>query len=126
MKTLPHARGCNQMLELQRHLGALLRQAAFFEGVGKLIGLADAHQELRLRTESLRPHAVEFRGSGEGGEVNIGGNVLFTGSFVGADADGMLPKSFHCAAMAARELFFSRIAVINGDDKSASQSGRDS
>ena len=90
------------MFELQRHLGAFLGQAAFFEGVGKLIDLAGAHQELRLRAEFLRQHAVLFRGGGEGGEVYIGCDVLFAGSFVGASADRMLPKSFHCAAMAAR------------------------
>src|ERR1700716_902166 len=113
------------MLKLQRHFGALLRQAAFLEGVGKLIGLADAHQELRLRAEFLRVHAVPFGDGRKGGEVYIGGDVLFTGSIVGTGADRVLPKSLHCAAMAARKLFFSGVAVVNGDDESASQTVRD-
>ncbi len=43
---LSHAGGGNEMLELERHLGALLGEAAIFKGIGELVGLADPHQEL--------------------------------------------------------------------------------
>src|ERR1700722_7469288 len=44
-----HPFGSNQVLQLQSPLGALLRQAAFFEGFRELIALADSQQKLRLR-----------------------------------------------------------------------------
>ena len=46
LKTFPHAGRRYQVLELQRDFGALLGQAAFFEGVRKLIRLSDSHQKL--------------------------------------------------------------------------------
>ena len=78
------------MFELEGDLGAFLGQAAVFEGVGKLVGLADAQQKLRLRDELLRGQAVLFRGGGERGEVDVGGDVLLAGSFVGVGADRVL------------------------------------
>ena len=46
LKRLAHANWSNEMFELEGNFGAFLRQTAVFEGVGKLIGLADLHQEL--------------------------------------------------------------------------------
>src|SRR5260370_30200967 len=46
LKTLAHARGRDQVLELQGDFRAFLRQAALFEGLSELVGFADAHQEL--------------------------------------------------------------------------------
>ena len=48
VKTLAHPGGCYQMFELKSDFGALLRDAAVLEGVGKLIRLSNSHQELRL------------------------------------------------------------------------------
>ena len=70
------------MLELQGDFGTLLRQTAFFEGVGELILLADAHQELRLREQRLNLHSLQFRSASQGGEVHVSRDVLFAGSFV--------------------------------------------
>lgn len=42
LKILSHSRRCHQMFELQSHFCSLLRQAAVFEGVGKLIFFAYA------------------------------------------------------------------------------------
>ena len=39
------------MLELEGYLRSFLRDAAIFEGIGKLILLSNAHQELRLGEE---------------------------------------------------------------------------
>ena len=41
-----HAGRSYQVLELQGDFGALLGQAAVFEGVGELIALSNSHQEL--------------------------------------------------------------------------------
>ena len=45
MKAFAHSSWGHQVFELQGDLGALLRQATFFEGVGELVVLADAEQE---------------------------------------------------------------------------------
>ena len=50
------------MLELQGNFRQLLREAAIFEGVGKLSFLADAHQELRLRAETFTAHSGRLTG----------------------------------------------------------------
>src|SRR5258708_17401731 len=113
------------MLELQRDFCALLRQATFFESVGKLVGFADAHQELGLRDESLRLHAVFFGGGGEGGEVYVGSDVLFAGGFVGVGAYRVLANGLQSVAMAACELFFTAIAVVDGGEKAARDAGGD-
>ena len=86
IKAFAHACWRDQMFELQRDFGAFLGQAAFFEGIGKLVGFADAHQELGLRDQLVCPHPVFFRGGGECREVYVGGYVLFARSFVGIGA----------------------------------------
>src|SRR5271169_1064047 len=45
LKTLAHACRGDQVFELQRDFGALLRKAAVCEGVGKFVGLANAEQK---------------------------------------------------------------------------------
>ena len=49
LESFAHARGSNQVLKLKRNLGALLREPAILEGVGKLRLFADTDEELRLR-----------------------------------------------------------------------------
>ena len=71
------------MFQLEGHFRSLLRDAAIFEGVGKLISLADAHQELRLREELFAPACRLARSRGEGSEIDVGGQVLLAGSLVG-------------------------------------------
>src|SRR5258706_15321093 len=76
VKTLAHAGGRDEMLELQRNLRALLRRSGVAERVGKLVRFADAEQELRLRQQRLRLHAGGAAEFGGGGEVDVRGNVL--------------------------------------------------
>jgi len=102
MKIFTHASGRDQMLELQRDFRTLLRQAAFFEGVGKLVGFANAHQELRLRNKPVRLHTILFGGSGERSEIYVSSNVLLSGRFIGTPADRMLANRLQRSAMATR------------------------
>jgi len=43
VEAFSHSGWSYQVLQLQRDFGALLRQAAVCEHIGKLIGLADSH-----------------------------------------------------------------------------------
>ncbi len=97
--------GRDQVFELERHFRSLLRDAAVFEGVGKLIPFANAHQELRLREQFFTLHAGLLAGSGERGEIDVGGEVLLAGSLVGVGAGGVLAIRHERAAVATRELF---------------------
>ena len=74
------------MFELESHLHPFLREAAVFEGVGKLISLANAHQKLRLREELFDLHPGLLARSRERGEIDVGGEVLLAGSLVGIGA----------------------------------------
>src|SRR5579863_8681755 len=107
------------MLELQRDLGALLRNAALFEGVSKLVRFSDSQKKLGLSHKIVGLHAVPFGGSGQCGEVYIGSDVLFAGGFIGIFADRMLANCFECPPMAAGELLRAGVAVVDGDDKTA-------
>src|SRR5580658_2558651 len=113
------------MLELQRHFRAFLRQAASLEGVGKLVRLSDAHQELGLCEEFARLHTVFLDGGSECGEVHVGGDVLLAGGFIGICADGMLAKGFYCPEMTAGELLFAGVAIVDGEEESALDAGGD-
>ena len=75
------------MLELQGDLRSLLRESAFFEGIGKLVGFPDAHQKLGLRDQFVSVHAVLFGSGSECREVNICGNVLPSRNFIRIAAD---------------------------------------
>ena len=113
------------MFELQGDFRAFLRQAAVFEGIGELVRLADAHQKLRLGNQFLRPHPVFLRGGGERGEVYIGGDVLFAGSFIWIGAEGVPAQCFQGSSMAAGELFFAGVAVVDSDEESVLDVGGD-
>ena len=89
------------------------------------IGFADAQQELRLRDELLRLHAVFFRGRGERGEVHVGGDVLLAGGFVGIGADGVLANGLQRSAMASGQLLLAGVAVVDDEDESAFEAGCD-
>ena len=113
LKILSHADRGDQMFELKRNFRALLRDAAVFEGVGELIFLANAHQKLRLREQLLDPHAGLLAGSGERGEIDVGGEILLARSLVGVEAGGVLAIRHERAAMANRELFVAGVTVID-------------
>jgi len=113
------------MLELQRDLSALLGQAAFFKGIGKLIGFANSHQELRLRNQFVRMHAMLFSGSSERSEVYVGRDVLLAGGFIRIGADRVLTKTLDRSAMSACKLLFAGITVINRDEESTLDLGGD-
>ena len=70
------------MLELQCDLRSLLRYAAFFKGIGKLVGFANTHQELRLCEKFVRLHSMVFCGRRHGTEVHVGSDVLFAWRFI--------------------------------------------
>ena len=61
------------MFELESYLRLFLRDAAIFEGVGKLILLANAHQELRLREEIFARHTGLLTLGCQRGEIDVGG-----------------------------------------------------
>jgi len=67
LKILSHANRRDQVFELERHFRPFLREAAVFEGVGKLISLANAHQKLRLREELFDLHSGMLARRGERG-----------------------------------------------------------
>ena len=54
LKRFSHALGRDEVLELERDLGALLGKLAILECVGKLRFFADADQELRLGEQGER------------------------------------------------------------------------
>ena len=61
-------------------------------------------------------HSVLLRGCGKRGEIHVGGDVLFSGSFVRVGAHGVLAKCCECAAMASGELFLASVSVVDGDE----------
>src|SRR5437879_7749092 len=124
MKTFAHTRWGDQMLELQRDFGALLRQTAIFKGITKLILLTDSHQKLRLRKQWLNLHAVLFGSRRQRGEIYVRRDVLLSRRFIRICADGMLTESRHCAPMPPRKLLLARVAVVDDDDNSVLQCRR--
>ena len=101
------------MLELERHFRPFLRDAAVFEGVGKLIFLANAHQKLRLREELFGPHPGLLARGGERGEIDVGGEVLLAGGLVRIGAGRVLAIRHERAAVATRQLLIARVTVID-------------
>ena len=106
METFSHSGGRDEVLELKCNLGSFLRQSAFFEGIGKLIVLADSQQKLRLRQQGLDLHSALLGCRGQGGEIHVRGDVLFSRRFVrirtlrvlaiGSDRAAMPPASCSC------------------------------
>ena len=58
-----------------------------------------------------------FAGSGERGEIHVGGEVLLAGSQVGVGAGGVLAIRHERAAEATRELLVTRVTVVNDNDQ---------
>src|ERR1017187_3984651 len=113
LKILSHAFGSDQMLELQRQLRPFLRDAAVFESVGELVSLANAHQKLRLRAELLDPHSRLRAGGGQGGEIDMGGEVLLARSLVGIGTCRIMAVRHESTAMATSELLVAGVTVVN-------------
>ena len=118
-KVSPMPDGADQVLQLQRDFGALLRQHAILKGVGKLRLFANAQQELRLRQQSqiasVRPRAL----ASVAREVHVSGDVLFPRSQVRRRRGNMLPVSHQRVAMAARKLLLAGVAIVNEHHKAA-------
>ena len=109
--------GADEVLELQRDLGAFLREFAILKRVGKLGFFADADQELRLRQQSNRLKPVIATARAQGREVHVRGDVLLAGSFVGRRTGLMATVGHQGVAMAPGELLFARVAVVDQDDE---------
>src|SRR6266576_505330 len=121
MKTFAHTRWGDQMLELQRDFGALLRQTAIFKGITKLILLTDSHQKLRLRKQWLNLHAVLFGSRGQRREIYVRGDVLLSRGLVRICSCRVLAECHQRAAMPSRKLLLPRVAVVDDDENSVFQ-----
>src|SRR5580698_9721132 len=106
------------MLQLQRNLCVLLRQAALLERIGELVGLADSHQKLCLREQRLYLHALLFCGGSQRREVQVCRDVLLARRLIGVGGNRMLAVCGDRAAMTSGKLLGASVAVVNGDDKS--------
>src|ERR1019366_2115832 len=112
------------MLQLQRHLGALLREFAILKCVRELRLLSNADQKLRLGEQCHRLESALQASRAYRREVYGGGDVLPTRRFVGRRAAGMLAVAHDGVAMASRQLLFPRVAVVDRD-KEASLTSKD-
>jgi len=104
------------VLELQSDFGALLRQAALFENVRKLIVLANSHQKLRLGQQGLRFHAILFQRRGQRCEVHVRRDVLLAWGLVRIGSGGVVTICHQSSAMPARKLLLTSIAIVNRDE----------
>ncbi len=102
-----------------------MRDAAVFEGVGKLITLADAHQELRLREELFDLQTGLLACSGERGEIHVGGEVLLAGGLIRVRARRVMPIRHERPAVATCELFAARVTVVDNQQEAACNGARD-
>src|SRR5207253_9886642 len=118
MKAFAHTRRGDQMLELQRDFGALLRQTAIFKGITKLILLTDSHQKLRLRKQWLNLHAVLFGSRGQRREIYVRGDVLLSRGLVRICSCRVLAECHQRAAMPSSKLLLPGVAVVDDDDDS--------
>src|SRR5208283_5966143 len=98
------------MLKLKRHFGSFLRDAAVFEGIGKLVFLANPYQKLRLRAEFFAAHPGPLAPSGECGEINVGREVLLAGGLVGIGTRGMMAIRHEGATMTTRQLLVAGVS----------------
>src|SRR5580658_2197753 len=122
LKILSHANGRDQVLKLEGYSRSLLRDVAILEGVGKLITLANAHQELRLRAEFFAAHTSLLARAAERGEIDMGGEVLLTGSLVGIGTGGVMAIRHERTSVTACELLLARVTVVD-DQKQAAADG---
>ena len=106
------------MLELQSDFGPLLRQAAIFESIGKLIRLSDSHQKLRLGQKRLRLHAILFRRRGQRREVHVRREVLLTRGCIGIGSGRVLTVCHQGPTMAPAKLLRARVTVVDRDNQS--------
>src|SRR5882762_533245 len=113
------------MFQLERHLRPFLRDAAVFERVGKLISLANAHQELRLREEPFDLQTGLLACSGERGEIDVGGEVLLARGLVRVRTRRVMPIRHERSAVATRELFVARVPIVDDYKRAASDCVRD-
>src|SRR4029077_12114975 len=97
------------MFELEGDLCPFLRDAAVFEGIGKLVLLANTHEELRLREKLLEAHTGLLGCGGPRGGIDVGGEVWLAGSLVGVRAGGVMPIRHKRATVAPRKLFVARV-----------------
>src|SRR5271157_3781718 len=76
LEGLSHAFRADEVLELQRHLGALLRKFTILKRIGKLRFLSDTEQELRLRQQRNRFESVIAATRAQGREIDVRRDVL--------------------------------------------------
>ncbi len=101
------------MFKLQRHFRPFLRGATVFEGIGKLVFLANPHQELRLREEFFAVHPGLLAPRGERGEVDVGREILLAGGLVRIGTGGVMAIRHERATVATRQLLIAGVAVID-------------
>src|ERR1700720_2449232 len=72
----------------------------------------------------MHQQSVLLRGRRKCGEIHLRSNVLFSGSFVGIGAYGVLTKRCECSATPASKLFLAGVSVVDGDEHSTMDGGR--
>src|SRR4051794_21077115 len=112
VEDLADSGGGDEVLELEGDFGALLGESAVFEGVGELVGLADAHEEFGLGEEGVVAESVGLGMVAQGGEIYVSGDVLVTRSLIGIGRGGVLAIGHHGVEMASGELFFTGVTVV--------------
>ena len=113
VEDLADAGGGDEVFELEGELGTFLREAAIFEGVGEIVGLADAHEEFGLGDESVVAQSGGLGLVAECGEVYVGGDVLIAGSRVGIGRGGVLAIGHYGVEVASGELFFAGVSIVD-------------
>ena len=113
------------MFELERNFGALLRETAIFECVGKLVRFPDPHQKLGLGPQVLNLHAGLRDRGGEGSEVDVRGQILLAGSLVRVRAGRVLAIGHQGPAVASGKLFVAGVAVVDDEQETARDGVRD-
>src|ERR1019366_6958428 len=107
------------MLQLQRHLGALLREFAILKCVRELRLLSNADQKLRLCEQCHRLESALQASRAYRREVYVGGDVLLAWGFVRRRAGGVLTVTHDSVAMASRQLLLTGIAVVDHDQEAS-------
>src|ERR1019366_1752237 len=107
------------MLQLQRHLGALLREFAILKCVRELRLLSNADQKLRLGEQCHRLESALQASRADRREGFVGGGVLVAWGFVRGRAGGGVTGTYYSVAMASRQLLFPRVAVVDRDEEAS-------
>src|ERR1035438_2447614 len=103
------------MFQLEGYFRTLLRDAAIFKRVGKLIFLPNPHQKLRLREQLFTAHAALPACTAERGEIDMGSQVLLARGLIRIGAGGVMAVRHERAAVTARELLVARVTVVNNN-----------